>query len=184
MQNDKAIRKRGPSVWESVLLGMAALAVAPASPGQVFVEALVTSLGSSIRYDITVDNQALEDLAIVSIIDAPSADPLIDDTLAVPSGFLGSYDGGLGFVDFIGDTEVFGAGIQTGGFHFESLVFPGAFFRKFEALGVFGTLYSGSIRISPESVIVPESGTTIAAAAMGGLILVHAVRRARARCQS
>lgn len=181
MENDNTVRRRGPSLWGTVFFGLATLAVGPASYGQVFVEALVTPHSGSVRYDITVDNQASEELAIVTIIDAPSADPLIEATLEVPAGFLGSYDGGLGFVDLVSDSEVFSQGLQTGGFHFESLSFPGVFFRKFEALSVFGTFYSGSIRISPESVIVPEPGTMIAAVALGGLVIVQVIRRAVSR---
>jgi len=156
-----------------VLVGLAA--VSEPAWSQVKVDAIVTPLVGSFRYDISVHNNAAEDLAIVSLVDAPLADPLIDLTLAAPVGFLASYDDGLGFVDFLGDADVFAAGATVGGFGFESLTAPGAYFASFEALGVLGTSYSGSLR----SVMVPEAGTLLAAVSVVGCALIQVVRRVR-----
>src|SRR6185503_20563400 len=108
-----------PAIASALILTLCL--VAQTVTAQVNVDAIVTPLIGSFRYDISVSNNAGEDLALVSIVDAPIGDPLIDPTLVTPAGFLGSYDGGLGFVDFLGDTDLFAAGSTVSGFSFESL---------------------------------------------------------------
>ncbi len=141
---------------------------------QVSLEATVTSLGGSFRYDISVDNSTNEDLAIVSLVSAPLFDPLIDPSLVTPPGFRGSYDGGLGFVDFLADTDIFARGTTISGFRFESLEGPGTYFSHFDALGIQGTSFSGQVRIL-RAHGVPDAGSTwlMASLAFSLLALGH-----------
>lgn len=162
-------------------LSAALLALTPDAPGQVFVEALTTPLAGSIRYDIRVRNEAAEDLALVSLLGGPIADPLIGSTLIAPLGFQAGYDSGLGIVDLIGDSLSFGTGAVTDGFSFQSLALPGTAFPTFEALDVLGTLYSGRIQFSPASVVVPEAGTTIAGIGLAGLAVIQVIRSRRSQ---
>lgn len=154
-------RVRSGALVAGALLGATSL------EAQVSVDTTVTPLAGTFRYDISVSNNALEDLAIVSITDAPLNDPFIGITLTTPVGFLGSYDSGLGFVDLLADTASFSVGATVGGFSFESLSGPASFFTQFEALGVTGNSFPGTLNVT----IVPESGTVGAAGALLLLIL-------------
>jgi hypothetical protein len=137
------------------LLG--ALTAAPAT-AMLTVQALVTPVGGNFEYDITIDNGLSEDVSIVSLVDAPLSDPLIDPTLTSPAGYLASYDDGLGFVDFLEDTSSFAAGTVVAGFSFTSTSGPGAgVFASFEALTVLGDFVSGTVEVT----LVPEPGTTL-----------------------
>jgi hypothetical protein len=139
---------------------------------QLSVEAIVTPLNGSFQYDITVSNNGFEDVAIVSFTDAPLFDPLIGPSLIAPAGFLGSYDPGLGFVDLLADTGIFGMGTSVGGFSFQSLAPPGVNFTAFQALGVNGTSFSGS-------TVIPETHTSLAAVGVVGCVLWALYRRFR-----
>src|SRR5262245_34357450 len=110
------------------VLALTALLGATRLEAQVSVDTRVTPRGGSFRYDISVSNNASEDLAVVSILDAPLNDPLIGGSLFTPAGFLGSYDSGLGFVDLLSDTDVFSVGRTVGGFSFQSQSAPNSFF--------------------------------------------------------
>jgi hypothetical protein len=139
------------------------------------MDMVVTPLAGSFRYDVSITNDEVVDLALVTITDAPLADPLIDPTLTTPPGFLGSYDGGLGFVDFIeGATDNFGAGTTVGGFSFESLSDTGVFFTMFSALSVDGDPFSGSINVRTNAV--PETGGAWSLASLAFLALAFAQR--------
>lgn len=137
---------------------------------QTSVDILVTPLGGSFRYEVTIGNAGTDDLALVSLIDAPLGDPLIDPTLIAPAGFLASYDSGLGFVDFLEDSNSFAAGTSVGGFRFESLAGP-TYFTMFEALTILGTPEAGSTTIT----VIPEPSTLILAAC--GLLALIGSRR-------
>jgi len=141
----------------------------------IVVDANVTPRPGSFLYDITVTNNETDDLAIVSFSDAPENDPLIDPSLIVPIGFVGSYDGVLQFLDFLSDTSVFAAGSTVGGFQFESLSGPGQFFRRIEGLTVNGIPVSGFV----QTTVVPEAGSMGAAAAFAGIAVAYGFRRAR-----
>lgn len=162
-------------------LFLAAALLAPSALAQFILDAEVTPLAGAFRYDLTFRNQTAEDVAIVSILDAPLADPLIGPSLTTPPGFLASYDDGLGFIDFLEDTLLFGAGEVVGGFSFDSLAGPDASFSAFSALSVLGNEFTGSIQIRPGNVVIPEASTALAAAGVAGCLLIHAVRRFRHR---
>jgi hypothetical protein len=162
-----------PRILPSCLI--LALALIAQSAGAVSMSMTVTDLGGSFRYDVSIHNNETEDLAIVSINDAPLADPLIDPTLVTPAGFLGSYDDGLGFVDFIEGVNNFAAGTTVGGFRFESLTGPGTYFTTFEALSVFGNLFNGSINVTVNQI--PETGSTLRLAGLGFMALALARKR-------
>jgi hypothetical protein len=153
------------------------LLVSSTARASVLVEATVTPLVGSFLYEISIENATVEDLAIVSISDAPIGDPLIGPSLVVPVGFLASYDGGLGFVDFVADTSDFFAGTTTSGFRFESLSGPGIYFSTFEALSVNGNAYSGLISVRGE---VPEPASLMIWAGLS-LVAVGCLRGRRKR---
>ncbi|MBI2925170.1 MAG: hypothetical protein HYY24_05640 [Verrucomicrobia bacterium] len=135
----------------------------------LIVEGTVTPLAGSFEYEFSISNLGPNDYVIVSILNAPLADPLIDPTLVAPVGFLASYDDGLGFVDFLGDTDLFAVGTTVSGFSFESLSGPGTVFTLFEALSVLGDSFSGSITITPAGV--PETGSSLPLASLSLIAL-------------
>lgn len=132
----------------------------------VVVHGVVTQLAGSYLYEIFVLNDEAAELLIVSLIDAPLADPLIGPTLTTPVGFLGNYDSGLGYVDLIADTTSFLPGSTVDGFSFESLAGPGTgYFTTFEAIDASGNPYSGPVTLTVNGV--PETGGTLM---MSGLV--------------
>jgi len=153
------------------LLILVAALLVPTTGAQaaIFVRATVTPLGGSFRYVFEVENTGPDDFVIVSIVDAPVADPLIDPTLTTPAGFLGSYDGGLGIVDFIEDADLFATGTTHGGFRFDSLAGPSGAFGSFEALTTSGALVSGSVQLT---VVNPPGTPMITEGATGGSSVV------------
>ena len=157
------------------LLVALALASASALQADVVIDASVTPLGGSFRYDIAVTNNESEDLAIVSFADAPGADPLIEPSLYVPLGFVASYDGVLGFLDFLSDTAAFPPGVRVGGFRFESLSGPGQFFNTIEALTINGNAVGGIVN----TTVVPEGNTIAGAAVLAGLAAAAVRQRAK-----
>ncbi len=165
-------------VPSATILALALLVAGARSDAQVTLDATVTPLGGSFRYDLTIQNQGAQELALVSLTDVPLNDDLIEPNLVVPPGFLGSYDSLLGFVDFLADTSPFTPGGTFGGFSFLSYAGPGAFFGEFEALTIEGDSLSGSVGLT----VVPEAGTLGAAASLLGLLTgVTLLRRRRQR---
>jgi hypothetical protein len=156
----------------------ALLAPGAARADLVTVIPTVTMNGSLYHYDYAITNNAPEDLAIVSIPVLPGPDTI--QNLSVPDGFVGSFDSGLGFVDFLGDVDmdgnqvVFGQGTTLSGFMFDSPFAPGP--GVFQALSVSGTSFVGST-----SAPVPEPGSfaLMGAAATSGLFALRRRRAAR-----
>jgi hypothetical protein len=143
----------------------------------------VTPQIGSFLYELQIANAGPDDYALVSIVDAPPSDPLIGPSLTTPAGFLGSYDAGLGFVDFIEFTDFFAAGTSIGGFSFESLAGPIGAFSAFEALTTLGEVASGDITwdVQPgPSVPEPRGGLIpILALGFGWIAASRVVRRSK-----
>lgn len=154
------------TTWLCVVLG--SLAWCGAAHAVMIVEASVTPGAGFFHYEFTITNTGPEDVVLVTLIDAPLDDPLIDPSLTVPAGFLGSYDPGLGFVDFLENVDLFAAGTSSGPFIFDSLVDPDAnSFSRFEALTTLGGLLTGCIAINgrclePEPVPEPQTWALLA----------------------
>ncbi len=138
-----------------------------AHAASLLINVATTNLGSTYQYDFTISNTGSTDIPIVSIGDAPIGEPLIGSTLTTPAGFAGSYDGGLGKIDFLGNTQSFTAGSTFSGFSFQSAAAPGTAFTSFSAFDNNGT---------PATVtVVPEASASILA--MAGLVALAAKRR-------
>jgi uncharacterized repeat protein (TIGR01451 family) len=150
-----------------VLLSLAVKASAADLAVDIFFSPLTDG---TFQYGVTIRNTGLTDISIVTITDAPPNDSLIGSTLTAPSGFLANYEP-LGFLDFLEDTQLFGAGTTWSGFSFQSAVSPQANFSMFEALTSGGEILSGSI------TIVPEPGTVVLA--ICGLIALAGARRGK-----
>lgn len=149
------------TTWLCLVLG--SLAWCGAAHALMIVDASVTPGAGFFHYEFSITNTGPEDVVLVTLLDAPLGDPLIGPSLTVPAGFLGSYDPGLGFVDFLENLDLFAAGTNSGPFIFDSLVGPGAnSFSRFEALTSVGRLLTGCIAINGrclEPEPVPEPAT-------------------------
>jgi hypothetical protein len=158
----------------AVALGV--LLAASAVHAALIVEATVSPLGGGVfHYEFSVTNNEAEDVAIVSITDAPIGDALIGPSLSTPAGFLGSYDAGLGFVDFLADADIFGVGTTKSGFSFdsESGHAPGVF-SEFEALSIFGSFFSGQVQATQNVIPEPSAMALLAVGLCAwGLILAR-----------
>jgi hypothetical protein len=139
-------------------VGLCILTAPSVSSALLVVQDTVTPGVGVFHHEFTITNNTVDDVAIVSIVDAPIGDPFIAGSLVVRAGFLGSYDSGLGFVDFLGDTQLFAVGTTTGGFEFDSAFAPTpgppSRFAAFEALTVNGDLITGDVQST--AVQVPE----------------------------
>ncbi len=145
---------------------MSLLFFSTAAEAALTVEATVTPLAGSFLYEFSVMNTGPDDVVLVSIVDAPLGDPLIDPTLTAPVGYLASYDDGLGIVDFLEDTGLFAVGTTTSGFGFESLSAPApGVFRSFEAFEFDGDFLAGDV----QTTIIPEPSTLVGVAGMCGI---------------
>jgi hypothetical protein len=140
------------------------------------VEATVLPLPGRFHYEFSITNSSATDVILVSIVDAPLADPLIDSTLMGPAGFLTSYDANLGFVDFLEDVQLFASGTTTSGFSFESLAGPqSAALHSFEAFDANLELITGMV----QTTVVPEPSNMAAWTVPVMLCLIR--RRTRRR---
>jgi hypothetical protein len=157
------------------LLAPLALLAAPSQPARalVMVDATVFPLDpGGFRWELSIGNPGPDDVVLVSLLGAPLGDPAIGPSLETPAGYLASYDGVLGFVDFLEDTALFGAGTTVGGFAFVTSEAPTAgVLDRFESLSLLGTFESGDVAIT----IVPEAQTGV----LVGLGLAGLVLRAR-----
>jgi hypothetical protein len=135
--------------------------------------------GGIFQYQFSVSNSGPDDLAIVTIIDAPLADSLISSTLVHPTGFLASYDPGVGLtfglVDFLEDTSPFQVGTTVSGFGFQSGAAPAAHFNSFEALSIEGEFFAGAVQ--RVSSTVPEGAPTLVLAGIAFLAMFVARSR-------
>jgi hypothetical protein len=152
-----------------LLVGMATTAGAA-----LMVNLASTPVGGGVfQYDVSISNTGPKDVVVVTIGDAPVGDPLIGPSLTVPVGFFPSYDSGLGKIDFLEDTELFGVGTTHGGFAFQSSASPPANFTAFEALDLDGGFISGSITVVPEptGIVLALSGLAVVAMLRGRRIV-------------
>jgi len=158
------------------LVALGACLAASVCHAALMVEATVQPLsGGLFHYEYTITNDTPDDVVLVTITDAPTnEDTNITNTLAAPVGFLASYDFGLGFVDFLADTSLFGSMTTVSGFSFDSAFGPAAgFFNAFAALTLNGDTPTGAI----QRQVVPEPGT-LALLALGlGAFALSPMRR-------
>lgn len=144
------------------------------------VDLSVTPSSGVFNYALTARNTGLVDVTLLSLVDAPPGDALINSSLFTPPGFLGLYDSGLGIIDFLEDTSLFAAGTTIGGFGFSSLSGTGTYFTRFEALDVEGGLISGRINVvggggQPSSVSDDASSLVLAAFGLWAVTLARAL---------
>ena len=165
-----------------VLLALSSVATTViAAPVDVFGTA--SPLGGGIfHWDFSVVNNSVPDLLLVTVVDAPLGDPLIDGSLTGPPGFLTNYDGGLGFLDFIADTALFFPLGETSFFSFDSMSGPGVAFTSFEARGIdtFDNPFVGQVNGTQPPVVIPEPGQlTLLAVGLAVIVLCSAVSKLR-----
>lgn len=157
-----------------------------AQASSVLVDIVVQARpGGVFRYAFTIQNQGPLDVAIVSLSDAPIADPIIDGSLAWPAGFFASYDSGLGFLDFLEDTTPFMPGLPVSGFSLDSGSPPFTAFLSFESIDVNGGIMTGTATMrvidGDGTGVIPEPGR--APLGLASLLACLLVRR-RGRCHS
>lgn len=136
----------------------------------VLVSGTVRPLGGAFQYEISIANTGPEDVALVTLTDAPLGDPLIGPSLTAPAGYVASYDGGLGFLDFLGLVSDLLGGTKAGPFQFDSLAGPGTAFGAFESMDVAGLPTRGTVNLT----VVPEpaiGGTAIALGLLGSALV-------------
>ncbi len=144
----------------------------------VTVTPSVTFSSGLYHYDYTITNNGPTDLLDVTLQVLPG--PSTIQNLSVPDGFLGSFDPGLGLVDFLGNVDMNGLPVDftpnstLDGFMFDSPYKPSPSF--FSALKLDGTSLLGVT-----SAPVPEAGS---AALLGAILTSGGIalrRRGRAR---
>jgi len=146
-----------------ILVMFCILAVSGMAHAALNVSAVVSPAGGGLfHYVFTIQNTGPDDVAIVSV-DAPVNDLYIDPSLSAPAGFIASYDPGLGFVDFLEDTDLFAAGTIVDGFAFDSSSGPAdGSFQTFEALTVNGDKITGNVTlVSDEPAVINSSVTFV-----------------------
>ncbi len=140
---------------------------APAVHGQfdITVDVMPTG-GGMFHYEYTATNTTAIDMVILSLL--IPAEPGAISNLSGPAGFATSFDPGLGYLDFIGDQNLFEPALPAGLFTFDSPYGPGPV--GYESLNVNGTFFSGSTT----GPVIPEPGS-------GLLLLAGLTFLARAR---
>lgn len=171
-----ALHRPAHALGLTLAISAASCLLPHASHATLFVDLSAVSLGGgTYQYDVSVSNNGPDDLAIVSLTDAPLGDGLIASSLTAPAFFSTSYDSVLGFVDFLADVS-FAAGTTVSGFSFLSAAAPSGSFTSFEALTIQGDLLSGQVRYP--SMNVPDTGSSLVALSFGLAALRIARRKA------
>ena len=126
----------------------AACALALPAQAQVSVSETLTRAGSLFQYNYVVANNTPDDIFILTLGNLPVG-PNAVQNLAFPAGFQATYDSGLNLVSFLpdlGSNSVFGAGITTGGFSFQSPYLPVG--TTFDTLSLAGEI-TGAVTPEP-----------------------------------
>ena len=144
--------------------------VAPraAQAESIILNSTITALSDgSYRYEYSVVNTTAFDFSAITVnIGLGSA----LQNLIAPDGFTALYDPGnsdtgVGFVDFLEDSQVFTAGATFSGFSFESILAPGASVftaLRFDANADFDPITVQGTTIAPQSpAAIPEPATMI-----------------------
>ncbi|MGE3536977.1 MAG: PEP-CTERM sorting domain-containing protein [Candidatus Tectimicrobiota bacterium] len=142
----------------------------------LIVQATVQPISNGLfHYAYSLTN-TMHDVAIVSLLDAPSHDAAIDATLTAPPGFLASYDATLGIIDFLEQTSLFAMGTTISGFQFDSAAGPASgLFSTFSAITIAGDTITGVT----QTQVVPEPGTLFLLAAGLAMLIIPCLRRIR-----
>ena len=151
-----------------------ALLAGPAAEASLLVSDTVTPSGGGSHHELTVTNTGPADVVLVSILDSPIADALIDTSLTAPLGFLALYDAGLGIIDLVEGTALFAVGTSVDGFAFDTGAPLGApFFTSFQAFTVAGDLLAGTVATrvpAPDGLMAVALGALMLGAARLGFI--------------
>lgn len=161
-----------PVLSRTTLLVLAlagAIAAAPNAGAALHVDLSSTPIhDGQFRHAVTITNAGTEDVALVSLIDAPLDDPAIGSSFETPPGFEAAYDAGFGLlngiIDFfpaLGSSDTFAAGSSLGGFVFLSSSAPPEAFTEFEALTVLGEILRGTVRFADQPAVSDQGASLL-----------------------
>jgi hypothetical protein len=160
-----------------LIVALGVLLLPGTARAQITVDPTITFLGGLFHYEYAVTNNEPEDLVLVTLEGIP-LDPGAILNLTAPTGFLASFDSGLGLVDFISDTDVFAFLTTVSGFSFDSPFSPQTI--PFSALGINGSPFAGTTRgPAGTTPVVPEPGSLPLLSALGLTGTLFIRRRAR-----
>ncbi len=163
----RPLSRRNAAIPVPITWCLATAFLVPVAQADLFVNLTPSALGGGLySYEATVENTGPRDIAIVSLLNAPTHDPLIGSTLFSPAGFATSYDSLLGIIDLLPNLA-FSVGTVTGGFGFQTMTAPapGSSLDLFEALTIDGDLITGRIRYRTPGV--PDGGPWLPALLLG-----------------
>jgi hypothetical protein len=160
MKNMHTLKKSALAAW------IAAFAAIQTASAAVTVNLSPTPLGGGVfSFNVSVTNSGPDDVVRVSLLNGPTGDPLVMPT--APTGYLASYDSGLGILDLLEDTQPFASGTTTQFFTFNSTTSSGFDFTSFEYQRTNGDVFTGIASV-PE----PSRGLLLMAS-LSGLIMVR-----------
>ncbi len=146
------------------------LLIAPpsAQAESIDLNSTITALSNgSYRYEYSVVNTTAFDFSAITINIGLGSSL---QNLIAPNGFTvlydpGNFDTGIGFVDFLEDSQAFTAGATYSGFSFESILAPGVSVftaLRFDAKADFDPITVQGTTLAPQPpAVIPEPTTMI-----------------------
>jgi hypothetical protein len=145
----------------------------------VSISPTVTTSGALYTYSYSITNFTDTDLAFVNLDNLPLVGGALTN-LSAPSGFLSTFDPGVGIATFAPDNTAnygeFAPGSTISGFSFSSTFGPGTV--AYDTLDLYGDPYTGTT-VGP-SAAVPEASTWVSVGAGLLALTFCAVRRRQA----
>jgi len=128
----------------------------------IMLNPTIMDLGNGLfSYQYSVANTSPFDFSAISILNLPAVGNAVQNLLA-PASFNAFFDPGLGELDFLEDTQSFGAGSTVSGFSFISPFAPGL--TIFTALRLdenFNPVVVQGTVLAPQNAAIPEPATMV-----------------------